>query len=89
MAKRYKNPENYLMCIGNYAYDPYESGDSVYIRVAHRFIREYVFIAKVEQLMTGFRIVPISTTMPESCIREFADDLNRNLALLVRCCLKA
>lgn len=89
MAKRYKNPENYLMCIGNYAYDPYESGGSVYIRVAHRFIQEYVFVAKVEQSTTGFHIVPISTTMPESCIREFADDLRRNLELLARRCLNA
>lgn len=83
--KRYKNIEDYLMCIDNYAYDPCKSGGAVYIRVVHRFIQEYIFIAKVEQSAAGLRIVPISTTMPESCIREFADDLRRNLELLVRC----
>lgn len=87
---RYKNPENYLMCIDSYAYDPYRSADgAVYVRVAHRFIQGYMFTAKIEQSGAGLRVVPVSSTMPEVCIREFTDDLMRNLALLVRCGLNA
>lgn len=89
MNRSYKNPENFLMCIGNYAYDPYVSAGERYIQIAHRVNTGFRLIVKIIRRGSTFCVVPVLSSMPQSCINEFAQDLQRNLELLVRCCENA
>lgn len=79
-----KNPENYFMRLGKYAYDPFESGDSVYIRIAHRGAPTFVSLVQVVETESGYAYNFVSSTMPTACVNEFIETLQRNTSLLIR-----
>lgn len=90
MNRSYKDPEKFLMCLGDYAYDPYLYGGDIYIQVAHRLHKGYRFVAKVVQSSSGVCIVPVESSMPQTCVNEFAAVLQRNIGLLIGwCCTDA
>ena len=84
-----KNPENYFMCLGKYAYDPFIKGDAAYVRVTHRGTPIWTSVVKVLASNMGYTCELITSTMPSECIREFSETLQRNLSFLMRWGLNA
>lgn len=84
-----KDPENYFMVLGKYAYEPFRSGNDVFVRVAHRDVPDFRAIVKAIETETGYSYELISWTMPDECIAEFMVTLQRNMAFLIKQGLKA
>lgn len=78
------HPEKYFMALGKYAYEPYRSGNDVFVRVAHRGVPVFRSVIKVVETKAGYSYELISSTMPDECVAEFMVTLQRNTAFLIK-----
>lgn len=74
---------DYLIQIDDFAFDSYDNGDAVYVRVARRDDLHYVTVVRIE--LENHWYVFVQSTMPADMITEFMSILEYNVDFFVSC----